>query len=54
MLKTRIAKLDQGKYDAIILADKGLNRLSLKHRITQIIPEELSLPLSSEGAIIIK
>ncbi|QIQ41575.1 MAG: hydroxymethylbilane synthase [Buchnera aphidicola (Aphis urticata)] len=50
-IETRIAKLDQGKYDAIILAAEGLNRLRLKHRITQIIPAELSLPSCGQGAI---
>lgn len=50
-IETRIAKLDQGQYDAIILATEGLNRLGLKHRITQIIPAELSLPSCGQGAI---
>ncbi|QCI22409.1 hydroxymethylbilane synthase [Buchnera aphidicola] len=50
-VETRIAKLDQGKYDAIILATEGLNRLNLQHRITQIIPAELSLPSCGQGAI---
>lgn len=50
-VETRIAKLDEGKYDAIILATEGLNRLCLKHRITQIIPAELSLPPCGQGAI---
>lgn len=50
-VETRIAKLDEGKYDAIILATEGLNRLRLKHRISQIIPAELSLPSSGQGAI---
>ncbi|ANZ22814.1 porphobilinogen deaminase [Buchnera aphidicola (Diuraphis noxia)] len=50
-IETRIAKLDQGKYDAIILATEGLNRLKLQNRITQIIPAELSLPSCGQGAI---
>ncbi|CAL4325975.1 hydroxymethylbilane synthase [Buchnera aphidicola] len=50
-VETRIAKLDEGKYDAIILATEGLNRLCLKNRITQIIPAELSLPSCGQGAI---
>ncbi|QCI24619.1 hydroxymethylbilane synthase [Buchnera aphidicola (Muscaphis stroyani)] len=50
-VETRIAKLDEGKYDAIILAAEGLNRLGLKHRITQIIPPELLLPSCGQGAI---
>lgn len=50
-IETRIAKLDQGKYDAIILATEGLNRLSLQNRISQVIPAELSLPSCGQGAI---
>lgn len=50
-IETRINKLDTGKYDAIILATEGLNRLCLKHRISQIIPAELSLPSCGQGAI---
>jgi hydroxymethylbilane synthase len=50
-VETRIAKLDQGKYDGIILAAEGLNRLNLQNRITQIIPAELSLPSCGQGAI---
>lgn len=50
-VETRISKLDQGKYDAIILAAEGLNRLNLQHRISQIIPSELSLPSCGQGAI---
>ncbi|AEO08352.1 hydroxymethylbilane synthase [Buchnera aphidicola] len=50
-IETRIAKLDKGQYDAIILATEGLNRLRLKNRITQVIPAELSLPSCGQGAI---
>ena len=39
-LKTRISKLDEGKYSAIILARAGINRLELTHRITQILPTD--------------
>jgi hydroxymethylbilane synthase len=50
-VETRIARLDEGKYDAIILATEGLKRLNLKHRITQVIPAELSLPPCGQGVI---
>ncbi|QIE02255.1 hydroxymethylbilane synthase [Buchnera aphidicola] len=50
-IETRIAKLDKGQYDAIILATEGLNRLRLKNRIAQVIPAELSLPSCGQGAI---
>lgn len=50
-VEIRIDNLDEGKYDAIILATEGLNRLNLKHRITQVIPAKLSRSLCGQGAI---
>jgi hydroxymethylbilane synthase len=50
-IETRLKKLDEGIYDAIVLAVAGLNRLKLKHRIQQIIPPELLLPPGGQGAI---
>lgn len=44
-IEQRIAKLDAGEYDAIIMAAAALNRLGLQHRISQwISPEDLSAP----------
>lgn len=48
---TRLNKLDDGQYDAIILASVGLKRLSLEHRITQYIGTDLMLPAVGQGAI---
>ncbi|OCF93748.1 hydroxymethylbilane synthase [Gilliamella sp. wkB7] len=48
---TRLNKLDDGQYDAIILASVGLKRLSLEHRITQYIDTDLMLPAVGQGAI---
>ena len=48
---TRLSKLDQGEYDAIILASAGLKRLQLAHRITQMIPLDVMLPAVGQGAI---
>lgn len=50
-INTRLKKLDEGKYTAIILATEGLKRLGLGNRISQIIPAELSLPSCGQGAI---
>jgi hydroxymethylbilane synthase len=48
---TRLRKLDEGQYDAIILACAGLERLGLGHRITeQLMPPEW-LPASTQGII---
>lgn len=48
---TRLAKLDEGKLDAIVLAQAGLKRLELGHRITQILPREVMLPAVGQGAL---
>lgn len=50
-LGTRLAKLDAGEYDAIILAAAGLIRLGLQQRITMLLPVTLSLPAGGQGAI---
>ena len=50
-LDTRIKKLEEGQFDAIILAVSGLRRLGLEHKITQIISEEIMLPAVGQGAL---
>ena len=50
-VNTRLAKLDAGEYDAIILAAAGLKRLGLSERITQYLSSEQSLPAIGQGAI---
>lgn len=50
-VNTRLAKLDEGNFDAIILASAGLKRLGYEDRITQHIPTERSLPAVGQGAI---
>lgn len=50
-VNTRLAKLDNGDYDAIILASAGLKRLGFDDRITESIPTEKSLPAIGQGAI---
>lgn len=50
-VNTRLAKLDAGEYDAIILASAGLKRLGFAQRITALIAPEDSLPAVGQGAI---
>ncbi|MGY6039264.1 hydroxymethylbilane synthase [Aeromonas sp. AE23HZ002T15] len=50
-VNTRLAKLDAGEYDAIILAAAGLKRLEMSHRITAFIEPEQSLPANGQGAV---
>ena len=51
---TRIRKLDEGQYDAIILATAGLVRLGLEDRISLRIPVSHMLPAVGQGAIAIE
>jgi hydroxymethylbilane synthase len=50
-LNTRLAKLDAGEYDAIILAAAGVVRLGWQLRISQILPVDLWLPAVGQGAL---
>jgi len=50
-LDTRIRKLDEGQFNAIILAAAGVKRLGLENRMTEILPVDISLPAIGQGAI---
>ena len=50
-LDTRLAKLDAGQYDGIVLAAAGLKRLGLASRIRQILPQDVSLPAPGQGVL---
>ena len=50
-VNTRLRKLDDGEYDATILAAAGLNRMDLSDRIHQILPPEVSLHAVGQGAL---
>ena len=50
-VNTRLQKLDNGEYDAIILAAAGLIRLGMQDRIKYALPIELSLPAVGQGAV---
>ena len=51
---TRLRKLDEGKYDAIVLAAAGLHRLGYANRITEHLNEDLVLPAVGQGALAIE
>jgi hydroxymethylbilane synthase len=51
---TRLAKLDEGRYDAIILAAAGLKRLGLSTRIRELLDPDASLPAPGQGALAIE
>jgi len=50
-VNTRLAKLDNGDYDAIILAAAGLERLEFDERISQLFTPEQMLPAAAQGVV---
>jgi len=53
-VNTRLAKLDAGEYDAIILAAAGLKRLGFGERIRELLPMSLALPAIGQGVLAIE
>jgi hydroxymethylbilane synthase len=53
-IDTRIRKVLEGKYDAIVLAAAGITRLGLQKHITQYLPLEIMLPAPGQGALAIQ
>ena len=50
-VNTRLRKLDEGQYDAIILAAAGMLRLEMPERIAEYIAPEIMLPANGQGAV---
>ena len=50
-IHTRMAKLESGEFDAIVLAVAGLERMGLHHRIAETINDEIMLPACGQGAL---
>jgi hydroxymethylbilane synthase len=50
-LDTRLRKLREGQFDAIVLAAAGLRRLGWEHEITEYLAPEISLPAIGQGAL---
>lgn len=50
-VNTRLAKLERGDFDALVMAAAGLKRLGMGERIRQIIPTTVSLPAPGQGAL---
>jgi hydroxymethylbilane synthase len=53
-LDTRVRKLDEGRYDAIVLAAAGLKRLGWEARIAEILPTEVMCPAVGQGALAVE
>jgi hydroxymethylbilane synthase len=50
-VETRIARLKEGQFDAIVLAEAGLTRLGLREEIAEVLPKSLMLPAIGQGAL---
>lgn len=48
---TRLRKVAAGEYDALVLAEAGLDRLNLREHITEVLPKSLILPAVGQGAL---
>jgi hydroxymethylbilane synthase len=53
-LDTRLRKLDEGKYDAIVLASAGLRRLGWENRIAELLNPEVMCPAVGQGALAVE
>jgi hydroxymethylbilane synthase len=53
-IETRLKKVQNGEYDAIILAHSGLNRLGMEDRIIEMLPCEKFLPAPGQGALAVQ
>ena len=51
---TRLRKLDEGRYDAIVLASAGLRRLGLENRIAEIFDPSVMCPAVGQGALAVE
>jgi len=51
---TRLARLEEGILDAIVIAAAGLNRLKLSNRVTQLLEHEVMLPAPGQGVLAIQ
>ena len=53
-VNTRLRKLEEENFDAIVLAVAGLTRLGFKDRIAEVMPREIMLPAVGQGALAIE
>jgi len=53
-LDTRVRKLDEGQYEAIVLAAAGLTRLGWAHRIAEILSPDVMCPAVGQGALAVE
>ena len=51
---TRIRKVEEGQFDAVVLAAAGVRRLGLEQAVTEWLPEETMLPAPGQGALAVQ
>ena len=51
---TRVRKVDEGEYDAVVLAAAGLERLGLLERAAEVFPPDVVLPAVGQGALAVE
>jgi len=51
---TRIRKIEEGNYDALVLAYAGMKRLGLEHYVSEILPERNFYPAPGQGTILVQ
>ncbi len=53
-IDSRLKKLEDGRYDAILLAAAGLHRMGWEHKITEYMPADVCVPAVGQGALAIE
>ncbi|MFC4078410.1 hydroxymethylbilane synthase [Salinithrix halophila] len=53
-LNTRLKKMMEGQFDAIVLAYAGIKRLGWEEKVTQVLPEDVMLPAVGQGALAVQ
>lgn len=53
-VETRLRKLDEGLFDAVVLARAGLRRVGLEWRMTEPLPPDVMLPAPGQGAVAVQ
>src|SRR5262249_40060657 len=51
---TRLARLEEGRFDAVVVAAAGLKRLNLIDRATELLGEEVMLPAPGQGIVAVQ
>jgi hydroxymethylbilane synthase len=53
-IETRLKKLEEGQFDALIMAYAGLKRINLENKITETLPPDTFIPAAGQGALVVQ